>query len=54
MMEMKARSKLLRMYKLLSMALHIIFQIYWYKWTRKSEAEKIMVWHREKIPDNTF
>ncbi|MEC1893002.1 MAG: AarF/UbiB family protein [Bacillota bacterium] len=41
---MKARSKLLRMYKLLSMALHIIFQIYWYKWTRKSEAEWEKLW----------
>ncbi|WP_113881165.1 ABC1 kinase family protein [Cytobacillus oceanisediminis] len=43
-MEMKARSKWLRMYKIISLALFIIFQIYWYKWTRKSEAEWGNLW----------
>ncbi|MDF2036716.1 AarF/UbiB family protein [Cytobacillus oceanisediminis] len=43
-MEMKARSKLFRMYKVFSLALLIIFQIYWYKWTRKSEAEWEHLW----------
>ncbi|UYG95662.1 ABC1 kinase family protein [Cytobacillus firmus] len=44
MMEMKARSKWLRMYKVFSLALLIILQIYWYKWTRKSEAEWEKLW----------
>ncbi len=43
-MEMKARSKWLRMYKVFSLAILIIFQIYWYKWTRKSEAEWENLW----------
>ncbi|MGM0870433.1 MAG: ABC1 kinase family protein [Bacillota bacterium] len=44
MMEMKARSKWLRMYKVFSLALLIILQIYCYKWTRKSEAEWEKLW----------
>ncbi|WP_260508105.1 AarF/ABC1/UbiB kinase family protein [Cytobacillus firmus] len=41
---MKERSKWLRMYKVFSLALLIIVQIYWYKWTRKSEAEWEKLW----------
>ncbi|KON90339.1 ABC transporter [Sporosarcina globispora] len=41
---MKAKSKLLRMYKVFSLALLILMQIYWYKWTRKSETEWEKLW----------
>lgn len=41
---MKERSKWFRMYKVFSLALLIIVQIYWYKWTRKSEAEWEKLW----------
>ena len=44
MIEMNTRSKWLRMYKVFSLALLIIFQIYWFKWTRKSEAEWEKLW----------
>lgn len=41
---MNKNSKFLRMYKVLSLAFAIIVQIYWYKWTRKSEAEWERLW----------
>ncbi|WP_223587564.1 ABC1 kinase family protein [Neobacillus bataviensis] len=43
---MKTRSKLVRMYKVLSMALVIFLQIYWYKILRKPKAEWEGLWGR--------
>lgn len=41
---MNKNSKFLRMYKVLSLAFAIFVQIYWYKWTRKSEADWERLW----------
>jgi predicted unusual protein kinase regulating ubiquinone biosynthesis (AarF/ABC1/UbiB family) len=41
---MKTKNKLFRMYKVLSLAFSIFVQIYWYKWTRKPEAEWEKLW----------
>ncbi|CAM3747935.1 hypothetical protein GCM10009865_02300 [Aeromicrobium ponti] len=41
---MKTKNKLFRMYKVLSLAFSIFVQIYWYKWTRKPEAEWGKLW----------
>lgn len=41
---MKSRSKLKRMSKVLSMAFVIFIQIYWYKVSKKSEADWETFW----------
>lgn len=41
---MSKSSEFLRMYKVLSLAFAIFVQIYWYKWTRKSEDEWERLW----------
>lgn len=41
---MKTKYKLLRMYRVLSLAFSIFAQIYWYKWTRKPDAKWEELW----------
>ncbi|WP_064093956.1 ABC1 kinase family protein [Rossellomorea aquimaris] len=43
---MKSERKLWRMWKILSLALSIVIRTYWYKLSRKSEAEKEQLWVR--------
>lgn len=43
---MNKKNKLLRIYKVLSFALIVFLQIYWYKWTRKPKAEWEKLWER--------
>ncbi|TMW70754.1 ABC1 kinase family protein [Alteribacter natronophilus] len=53
---MKLKSRPKRMGKVLGLAISIFIQIYWYKWTRKSEAQWTVLWENsgKKVRDTLF